>query len=47
MILSEAASRGLQNPYDMVNVIEFGKVAIQWSKKLAFTDRLAFLASSL
>jgi hypothetical protein len=34
-----------QNSYDMVNVIEFGKVAIQWSKKLAFTDRLAFLAS--
>jgi hypothetical protein len=36
-----------QNSYDMVNVIEFGKVAIQWSKKLAFTNRLAFLASSL
>lgn len=35
-----------QNSYDMVNVIEFSKVAIQWSKKLAFTDRLAFLASS-
>ncbi|KAN0083487.1 hypothetical protein V8E54_002575 [Elaphomyces granulatus] len=29
----------LPNSYDMVNVIEFGKVAIQWSKKLAFTDR--------
>ncbi|KAN0071370.1 hypothetical protein V8E54_010801 [Elaphomyces granulatus] len=28
-----------QNSYDMVNVIEFGKVAIQWSKKLAFTNR--------